>query len=377
MAFSFLNTLLLVGTIQGLITSAVLFNLKSHKSADTILSALIFLISLACLNIYLLETIEEASMLWNIIEAVVPLVIIMPIGPLVYFYVKSTLGYPYFKLEKKDRIHFYSTLLDVVPYVAAAIYITGGLLGIFSHKSNTQWANFIQTYQVYVDIPRWLSLTVYLYFSFKIISVYKEDKRVKHVLKWAKRFTAVFSIFAVLWLIHLVPYLIPATSDFLLSLVGWYPVYIPLIILVYWLGINGTIISVKIYRNTLAVNEISHSVVKRTMTTLQKIMEKEKLFLNPSLKLGDIVKHTDIKQKTISTVLNQHMGTTFNEFVNGYRIEMFKSRLLEENSSNLTITGIAFECGFNSQATFQRAFKSITQLSPSEFIQRHKNNNGQ
>ncbi|WP_350288047.1 helix-turn-helix domain-containing protein [uncultured Croceitalea sp.] len=377
MAFSFLNTLLLVGTIQGLITSIVLFNLKSHKSADTILSALIFLISLACLNIYLLETIEEASMLWNIIEAIVPLVIIMPIGPLVYFYVKSTLGYPDFKLEKKDRVHFYSTLLDLIPYVAAAIYITGGLLGIFSHKSNAQWANFIQTYQVYVDIPRWLSLTIYIYLTFKIISLHEKNKRAKKVLKRAKRFTIGFSIFAAVWLIHLIPYIIPFSSNALLSLVGWYPIYIPLIILVYWIGNNGIIISVNTYRKTLNVNELSHETIKRTMTALQKVMEEDQLFLDPSLKLNDIVTHTNIKQKTISTVLNQYKGKTFNEFVNGYRIEKFKSRLLKEKFEDLTITGIAFECGFNSQATFQRTFKSITQQSPSEFLQKHSKNTGE
>jgi len=35
--------------------------------------------------------------------------------------------------------------------------------------------------------------------------------------------------------------------------------------------------------------------------------------------------------------------------------------------NNLTIAGIAFECGFNSQATFQRTFKELTGQSPSEF----------
>ena len=100
-------------------------------------------------------------------------------------------------------------------------------------------------------------------------------------------------------------------------------------------------------------------------------MEEELLFLNPSLKLNDIVKHIGKPQKIVSAVLNQHIGKTFNEYINEYRIETFKSRLLSENSEHLTITGIAFECGFNSQATFQRTFKVLTQLSPKEFQQRH------
>ncbi|MEI9807657.1 MAG: helix-turn-helix domain-containing protein [Bacteroidota bacterium] len=33
----------------------------------------------------------------------------------------------------------------------------------------------------------------------------------------------------------------------------------------------------------------------------------------------------------------------------------------------LTIAGVAAECGFNSQATFQRTFKEITGIAPSAY----------
>jgi len=92
------------------------------------------------------------------------------------------------------------------------------------------------------------------------------------------------------------------------------------------------------------------------------------------LKLSDVVKETNISQKIISSVLNQHLHKSFNEYINTYRVEAFKTRLLQGNTSNLTITGIAFECGFNSQATFQRVFKSITKQSPSEFRKAQEKN---
>jgi AraC-like DNA-binding protein len=91
------------------------------------------------------------------------------------------------------------------------------------------------------------------------------------------------------------------------------------------------------------------------------------MFLDPELTLSHVVKATGIRQKTISAVLNQHAGKSFNEFVNQYRIEELKKRLLK-SQSHLTITGIAFECGFNSQATFQRTFKQFTGVSPTEFL---------
>lgn len=64
------------------------------------------------------------------------------------------------------------------------------------------------------------------------------------------------------------------------------------------------------------------------------------------------------------------MGKSFNEFVNEYRVNAFKQEAMQPKMSHLTIAGIAFECGFNSQATFQRTFKQITGMSPSEFKSR-------
>jgi AraC-like DNA-binding protein len=90
--------------------------------------------------------------------------------------------------------------------------------------------------------------------------------------------------------------------------------------------------------------------------------------LNPELTLNEVVKITGITQKTISAVLNQHAGKSFNEFVNEYRVEEVKRRLSGSYPEHLTITGIALECGFNSQATFQRTFKQFTGVSPTEFL---------
>jgi AraC-like DNA-binding protein len=37
-------------------------------------------------------------------------------------------------------------------------------------------------------------------------------------------------------------------------------------------------------------------------------------------------------------------------------------------SRELTIAGLAYECGFNSLPTFQRAFKATAGMSPKEFL---------
>jgi AraC-like DNA-binding protein len=98
-------------------------------------------------------------------------------------------------------------------------------------------------------------------------------------------------------------------------------------------------------------------------------MESDKLFLNPELTLNDVVAKTRIPQKQISGVLNQHVNQSFNEFVNHYRVDEVKRRLAEGADDHLTISGLALECGFNSNATFQRAFKQITGMTPGNYKQ--------
>ena len=60
----------------------------------------------------------------------------------------------------------------------------------------------------------------------------------------------------------------------------------------------------------------------------------------------------------------------FNDFVNHYRIEAIKEKLNNGEHNTSTLLGIALDCGFNSKATFNRAFKKSTSLSPKDFIEK-------
>ena len=53
-------------------------------------------------------------------------------------------------------------------------------------------------------------------------------------------------------------------------------------------------------------------------------------------------------------------------FVNEFRISEVKEKLKKADDS--TLLGVAFDCGFNSKATFNRAFKKFTGVSPKEFV---------
>jgi AraC-like DNA-binding protein len=151
----------------------------------------------------------------------------------------------------------------------------------------------------------------------------------------------------------------------------WYPIYVPLALLIYWLGIKGylqrqqTLVLIKAEKQY----QLPAGIVAKTITVLKQAMETDLLYLDCNLDLSRLSTHTGIPVKTLSAVLNQHMRVSFNDFVNRYRVDAFVEQYQKPDNDRLTIMGIASGCGFSSQATFQRAFKLVMQMSPKAFKQ--------
>jgi YesN/AraC family two-component response regulator len=69
----------------------------------------------------------------------------------------------------------------------------------------------------------------------------------------------------------------------------------------------------------------------------------------------------------ISAAINKEMHKNFFDLINEKRVDKAKV-LLNDKLDKMTIEGIAREAGFNSRASFYRAFKKYTSLNPSEYI---------
>jgi AraC-like DNA-binding protein len=363
------NVIILMGALQGCIISVLLF--YSKKTDNRLLASLIFLISLASLNTWLEnQQWYHSGLFFQLFSAVVPMVIIMPLGPLLYFYTLSSLDSD-FTLRKRDLIHFYSVVIDLLPWFIYIFYLIGLVTGLLKNNP-TPVSSFVDNYNVYADIPRWLSMTAYLIYSIRYVAAYSKQNNVPQQsfqLKWLSQFMIAFLIFQSIWLIYLIPYIIPAFTDRVLLTFNWYPIYVPLSILIYWLGIKGYVIrqhqNITTPKTSAAL--LSPVIVNETISGLKKAMKEDQLYLNPELNLSLLSKHTGIAPKILSAVLNQHLRESFTDFVNSYRIAAFKEKYRQPENSHLTILGIALQCGFGSQATFQRSFKQFTGLSPSEF----------
>jgi AraC-like DNA-binding protein len=98
--------------------------------------------------------------------------------------------------------------------------------------------------------------------------------------------------------------------------------------------------------------------------TIKKLLEEDKAYREMRLNRAALAKKIGIGEHHLSRVINQHFGKSFNDLINGYRIEEAKKRLKSEPTQ---ITTIAFEVGFNSIASFNRVFKERVGVSPTEF----------
>jgi AraC-like DNA-binding protein len=361
---TFLDTVILLGALQGFIVAALLRSSARKQPEEGVsrrlLAAFILLIALCCLDVYL-----EHQGWWNgstagsLLSALLPFIMAMPLGPLAYFYVRS-LEEPEFRLTRADRRHFYSMAVDLLPHAAVLVIVVLALLGFFRKTHGVQGFGVIyDDYNQYADIPRWISFTIYLVLG---------SRYLKGKIGWPRTFLRVLWVFDLIWLAFNIPYELPRIGDILIDRFDWYPLYIPLVVMIYYLGVKGYFISYRAPVSKTAALTISGDKLVLVVSMLRKSMEEERLWLQADLNLGKLAQHCGVAPKLLSGVLNQHMDTTFNEFVNGYRVAAVRERLLLPESRELTIAGLAYECGFNSLPTFQRAFKAIAGMSPKEFV---------
>lgn len=104
-------------------------------------------------------------------------------------------------------------------------------------------------------------------------------------------------------------------------------------------------------------------------TQLLDHIREVKPYLDPYLSLRKLADQMKIHPNQLSWLLNESVGKNYNEFINHYRIENFKSLSKDSGNSNITIMGLAYESGFNSKTVFNTSFKKETGLTPRQFLQ--------
>ncbi|WP_055097454.1 helix-turn-helix domain-containing protein [Gabonia massiliensis] len=106
---------------------------------------------------------------------------------------------------------------------------------------------------------------------------------------------------------------------------------------------------------------------------IQDIMKRKKLFKIPSYSLEELSMELCTNRSYISKSINKYGQMNFNQWLNSLRIDYILSRL-PSDCTLANLKEIAFESGFASMATFNRAFLAVTGVSPNQYLEQKKVN---
>jgi AraC-like DNA-binding protein len=119
----------------------------------------------------------------------------------------------------------------------------------------------------------------------------------------------------------------------------------------------------RIQRKDLLDQELTEEIEKR----LYYLLEIEKIYRNEKLSLISLSDRLKVTPHQLSWVINQKINKSFPSLINFYRVEEAKKKLSQSNQNETTILQVAFDAGFSTKTSFNRAFKKITGLTPSQY----------
>lgn len=136
--------------------------------------------------------------------------------------------------------------------------------------------------------------------------------------------------------------------------------------IIYYIGYVGylqqTPLVPKYHKNALS-QQVSSEIAEK----LYRYFDQEKPYLSGELRLGGLADKLGFSHQQISQVMNQEIGKSFSDFVNEYRIETAKEKLIQTQDK---VEHIAYDSGFNNKVSFYQAFKKSTGVSPGQFRQK-------
>jgi AraC-like DNA-binding protein len=95
-------------------------------------------------------------------------------------------------------------------------------------------------------------------------------------------------------------------------------------------------------------------------------MRTARPYLAPELTLGELAAQMRTNTSWLSRVINTGCGQNFNDFINEYRVREAEHKLRDPRLRHYTLLAVALESGFNSKSTFNRVFRKLRGVTPSE-----------
>lgn len=388
--FSLFEVCVLTGIVQGFVIAFLI--LSSSKKADSklLLSLVLIVFNVLCIRILILTT-----GLWETrYIKFFPLPFELAIPPLLWLYICSLVNED-FKLTKDKLLHLIPFALSLgyslLVYISA-LPKTGEEKDIVA---NTFYFNEVKNAEDYLMI---VSSVIYWILGLRRILKYRHwvNTHVSNTdyptYTWMRN---VAFLIGVLIITLAAAILLDDVADLgARTFAHWQFFFIYLAALIYYLGFKGYLVA---DRPALAFNtpqQTTHTglhsfqdlaeapipVEKFSRVPEEKAFELakgiedvlivQKLYLDSDLSLNKLASALNAAPANVSFVINTHFNKSFRQLINEFRVGEVKKRLADPASRQYALTGIGFECGFNSEASFYRIFKSVTGMSPKEYADR-------
>ncbi|MEP1035136.1 helix-turn-helix transcriptional regulator [Ekhidna sp.] len=288
------------------------------------------------------------------------------IGPSILFHFQS--------LAKKQI-----TTKHILQHYGFSIVLTLALLAVFNYRE--ELLNINRSSALKIILFSFVSfqvghLMVYLFISRKEIVHYEAKYGQYHTatsrinLRWMKGLIRIISLFSLLIL-----------AMYFLILSGGYYSINNNADLVFLLAVGLIVIRIVVtswrqpevasgiyqeeskYKNS-PLSSSESTVLKEK---LDRLVKQEKVFKTPELNLNQLAKKLEVPAYILSQLINQEYNKNFFNFINDFRIEFASQKIKDGDLDTLTLVGVAYEAGFNSKSTFNRAFKKKMGCTPKEY----------
>ena len=358
--FTPLNTILLLGAIQGLVLGVILMSKKGgNRTANRILAGILFYLSFAIIihslsHSGILPLLKGHKMIIGIVSVL--------IGPLFFFYVKALTA---FEFQFK-----FSDILHVIPFLICVLL---GILYVSTEIFKEQFIDSLITYSAF---------GVYaVYIILVNIRLYSYSRTIKNYFSNVEKINLIWLRIFILLLTMLLIFAI--IFDLFFKVKDWDLIWLASCVIIYVVSYMGLIQPVifsgplpdkgvkltgksKKYRKSSLNDEMAEKYLKQ----LELAMTEEKIYLNNEINLSSLAKTLGVSLHHLSQIINERIGQNFYDYINSLRIEEAKKRLAATQYEHLSISAICFDVGFNSLSAFNAAFKKFTGVIPSQFRDR-------
>lgn len=364
-SFNFLAVLCLLGAAQGVLLALALLGARGgNRAANRLLAAMTLTISIVVSGAVWITT-DYVFVAPHLSRLHHPFVFLA--GPLLFLYIR-TLTSRERRFEKRDLLHF-------VPFAACLVYLLPYYFQSSATKLARLWAEANQdSLGVWYYVRSAAFIVQFLVYLILIIAtLVKYSRKVKDQHSPAERavlFQVRFFVIAslILWVGVILRFtldqsaatnlLVPFGASVMVYAMGYLemrrrapgdePIEQP---------------PAKKYEKSTLTPERS----ERYLNKLLQLMEHEQPFTDGDLTVQKLAERLAIPAQHLSQTINERLNQTFTDFVNSYRVEAAKRRLLDPAFKHYSVLGIAEEVGFNSKSSFNAVFKKHTNMTPSEF----------